>query len=198
MKKEIIQTTITLYAKYGIKGVTMDQIAKQMCISKKTIYQEFENKEQLVNEVVNMGNNRILRIIKGSEAQAQSPLEAVLLISANLYNYLRSFCPTFYRNINRFKSAEKIMDKSKEYTHQRFTYHFLQGVEHEIFIPENDYQVVSAIYIEQLKDVQPQHQLTTTFTFLRGICTTKGQYELKHYANMYNQSNINYKNIYEK
>lgn len=197
MKEEIIKTAITFYAKYGIKDVTMDQIAKQLHISKKTIYQEFENKEQLVYEAIRFANNRLSHIIRGSEAHSDSPLEAILLISSNICNYLNSFCPAFYRNINRFINASRLMDKSKEHIFERFKFHFTKGVEQGIFIPENDYQVISVIFIDQLKGLLPQYQLSTIFTFLRGISTENGQQKLQEYANIHNKMNINHKNFYK-
>ncbi len=53
MKDKIIQKSADLYFKYGIKNVTMDQIARELGISKKTIYQHFSGKENLVSETVN-------------------------------------------------------------------------------------------------------------------------------------------------
>lgn len=50
MKKRIIDCSIELFCKYGIKGVTMDDIATELGISKRTLYEHFECKEQLLTE----------------------------------------------------------------------------------------------------------------------------------------------------
>ncbi len=51
-KKEIIKETAKLYFKYGIRSVTMDDIAQELSMSKKTLYQYFTDKTSLVDSVV--------------------------------------------------------------------------------------------------------------------------------------------------
>nr|WP_315151241.1 TetR/AcrR family transcriptional regulator [uncultured Flavobacterium sp.] len=50
MKNKIIAKATDLFLKLGFKSVTMDDIAGEMCISKKTIYKYFCNKEMLIEE----------------------------------------------------------------------------------------------------------------------------------------------------
>jgi AcrR family transcriptional regulator len=50
MKEKIIQRATDLFLKLGFKSVTMDDIANEMAISKKTIYTHFKNKTDLVKE----------------------------------------------------------------------------------------------------------------------------------------------------
>lgn len=69
MKEKIIKKASELFLKLGFKSVTMDDIACEMCISKKTIYKYFCNKEILIEESttqvhkqVNQTINEILSI----------------------------------------------------------------------------------------------------------------------------------------
>ena len=48
MKEKIIKKATDMFLKLGFKSVTMDDIACEMCISKKTIYKYFSNKEKLI------------------------------------------------------------------------------------------------------------------------------------------------------
>lgn len=50
MKERIITCSMELFGKYGIKGLTMDAIASELGISKRTLYEHFSCKEQLLNE----------------------------------------------------------------------------------------------------------------------------------------------------
>ncbi len=50
MKEKIVQKATDLFLKIGFKSVTMDDIANEMAISKKTIYTHFKNKTELVQE----------------------------------------------------------------------------------------------------------------------------------------------------
>ncbi|MGB5929410.1 MAG: TetR/AcrR family transcriptional regulator, partial [Cyclobacteriaceae bacterium] len=51
VKDKIIHTAESLFLQYGIRSVTMDDIAKELGISKKTIYQYFSDKEEIVCNV---------------------------------------------------------------------------------------------------------------------------------------------------
>jgi TetR/AcrR family transcriptional regulator, cholesterol catabolism regulator len=48
-KEKLIQVALEQFLVYGIRAVTMDEIARQAGVSKKTIYEEFSSKEDLVN-----------------------------------------------------------------------------------------------------------------------------------------------------
>lgn len=48
VKEKIISESIELFMKYGVRSVTMDDIAKHLGISKKTIYQHFKDKEEII------------------------------------------------------------------------------------------------------------------------------------------------------
>ena len=52
IKERVKQKADELFRRYGLKSVTMDEIAGRLGVSKKTIYQSFEDKNQLVDEVV--------------------------------------------------------------------------------------------------------------------------------------------------
>ena len=54
MRETILKKAGEVFLKYGFKSVTMDDIANEMAISKKTIYKYFKNKEDLVNAAVTL------------------------------------------------------------------------------------------------------------------------------------------------
>lgn len=63
MKDKIMSKASDLFLKLGFKSVTMDDIAGEMCISKKTIYKYFCNKEILIEESTAMVHAEIHTII---------------------------------------------------------------------------------------------------------------------------------------
>ncbi|RED25155.1 TetR family transcriptional regulator [Flavobacterium cutihirudinis] len=63
MKEKIISKASELFLKLGFKSVTMDDIAGEMCISKKTIYKYFCNKEVLIEESTSMVHRQVHEII---------------------------------------------------------------------------------------------------------------------------------------
>ena len=54
MKETILSSVAELFLKYGIRSVSMDDIAHHQGISKKTLYQYFDDKNDLVNQVTRL------------------------------------------------------------------------------------------------------------------------------------------------
>lgn len=54
IKQKIVQSAFELFMKYGIRSVTMDDIARHLGMSKKTIYQSFSEKDEIVSAVTKM------------------------------------------------------------------------------------------------------------------------------------------------
>ena len=94
MKDKIIQKSADLYFKYGIKNVTMDQIARELGISKKTIYQHFSGKEDLVSETVNYIFDQI-----------QSQIDQICIMKLNPYQELFRIKDVIKENLKRSNTS---------------------------------------------------------------------------------------------
>ncbi len=75
MKCKIIAKATDMFLKLGFKSVTMDDIATEMSISKKTIYKYFENKELLISEGTMMVHQKIHDTIEGIVAQNYNAIQ---------------------------------------------------------------------------------------------------------------------------
>jgi AcrR family transcriptional regulator len=75
MKEKIIAKATDLFLKLGFKSVTMDDIAEEMCISKKTIYKYFCNKEILIAETTEIVHKAIHQSIDTIVAQNYNAIE---------------------------------------------------------------------------------------------------------------------------
>lgn len=75
MKDKIINKAKEMFLKLGFKSITMDDIACEMCISKKTIYKYFSNKDVLIEESVQMVHKEIYETIDKIVAQNFNAIE---------------------------------------------------------------------------------------------------------------------------
>jgi AcrR family transcriptional regulator len=75
MKEKIISKAKDMFLKLGFKSITMDDIAGEMCISKKTIYKYFANKELLIEESVQVIHTDINDIIANIIAKNFNAIE---------------------------------------------------------------------------------------------------------------------------
>lgn len=63
MKEKIVNVAKDMFLKLGFKSITMDDIACEMCISKKTIYKYFSNKELLIEESTQLVHKEVRETI---------------------------------------------------------------------------------------------------------------------------------------
>lgn len=75
MERIILKKATELFIKYGFKNVTMDEIANDLGISKKTIYVYYENKSELVEAVIKYLFSEIKIIIEEIKNQNLNPIE---------------------------------------------------------------------------------------------------------------------------
>ena len=88
MKEKILHKAADLFLSFGFKSVTMDDIANQLGISKKTIYSHFSNKRKLVHEttyyVFDRINSGICQVCSGQENPIQEMYEIKSLVMEQL------------------------------------------------------------------------------------------------------------------
>lgn len=75
MKEKIIEKATDMFLKLGFKSITMDDIAGEMCISKKTIYKYFINKEVLIAESTETVHSTVIKVIEDIVALNHNPIE---------------------------------------------------------------------------------------------------------------------------
>jgi AcrR family transcriptional regulator len=75
MKEKIIAKATEMFLKLGFKSITMDDIASEMCISKKTIYKYFINKEILIAESTEVMHRTVHEIIESVIARNYNPIK---------------------------------------------------------------------------------------------------------------------------
>ena len=75
MKDKILQKSTDMFLRLGFKSITMDDIACEMCISKKTIYKYFSNKDLLIEESVQMVHKEVHETITKIVSQNFNAIE---------------------------------------------------------------------------------------------------------------------------
>lgn len=188
MSKEIIlKTALNLFANFGIKGVSMSQIADSLRISKKTLYVYFKSKEELLCACLDVEYNNTHEMLKGIEKRAEDPIESIVMLALNFNQYRSFFCPAFYKEIPHFYHANRKLDAIHDLMQQEFIRYFKRGVEEGLFQPESNYEVIISVFTEQIllanenqsKISHPSHKGILFLTFLRGVSTEKGHLMLE-------------------
>ena len=102
-KAALLKCSIEQFTQFGSKHVTLDDLANELGISKKTIYSFFKNKEDLVTSsvesLINEYKEDINRVIN---SKGKDPILSVILIYQRGFEYLKYFKPSFLFGIEKY------------------------------------------------------------------------------------------------
>lgn len=188
MKEEIIQKASEMYLRLGYKSVTMDDIATEMGMSKKTIYQHFANKEELVEASTAHLFENISNGIDSIRELEKNSIEEIFSIRNFMMRHLNNESSSPFYQLQKFfpKIFSCLREKQFLKMNTCMKDNLQRGVENGIFRDNINIEFVSRIYFTGLtgikdSDVFPPSlfsipDLTTQFLeyHLRGIITEKG------------------------
>lgn len=188
-RKRILEIAITQFARFGVRTITMEDLARQAGVSKKTIYQEFEDKKDLVKEVfvaiLQQDQQRLAAILE----QGDGVIEHLVQTSKMMRERLTSINPLVILEVQKyFPEAWSLFEAFKEQTIQQDLIKVLErGKELGYFRAEIDSRVLARVRLNQITSAfDPKNfaeqdfnlveeQMIVLDHFLHGIFTEKGR-----------------------
>ncbi|MEY8868564.1 MULTISPECIES: TetR/AcrR family transcriptional regulator [Gaetbulibacter] len=202
MKQDILKTAVDLFLTYGFKSVTMDDIANAQGISKKTIYQYFENKTVLVEEAVMLLFQIISTGIEEIRTQEKNPIEEIYEIKQFLMKNLKDEKSSPQYQLEKYypKIFHNIKEKQMCVMEDCVGCNIERGKKMGLFREDLNSDFISKIYFNCMmalkdKSLFPLEHFSMRMLMnnyleyhLRGICTSKGLEHLNNYLQI-NQNN---------
>ena len=101
-KIRFLEQVQKLYHRYGIKSVTMDEVAKHLCISKKTLYEHFTDKEDLVKSVLLMDHSRRNHFFTEIKKKNLNAIEEILEFYKMINTMFKDYNPSMEYDIRKY------------------------------------------------------------------------------------------------
>lgn len=202
MRDKIIIGASELFLNYGFKSVTMDDIANNLGISKKTIYQQFDNKTKLVEattmslfEIISFGIDAICSLEK-------NPIEEIYDIKRFVMEHLKDeksspqyqlqkYYPKIYASLKKkhFKVMHECVNKNLSRGINQGLYRESINIEFIIRIYFNSMLAIKDTDLFPLKNFSMNMLMENYLEYhLRGVCTDKGVKELKQFITKTNRN----------
>lgn len=200
-KKEIhdlvIETAYQMFIEHGIKDVKMDDIAARLSISKRTIYELFNDKEQLLREVLKLQNEKMhekgKEIIRGSK----HILEIILKLYNLHFELLKKVNNKFFAELSKYPEICKEKQNKEKQNAKKFSAWMEMGRQQGLFREDADFEILVFILKRDLATIleakmQTGHTDLKKYTpdelgrklilfYLRGISTPRGQEIIEEY-----------------
>jgi AcrR family transcriptional regulator len=195
VKERIQEKATELFRRYGIKSITMDEIAAQLGISKKTIYQYFADKDELVDAVIDQDLQDSRVDCLRCEEKAENAIHENFLILDNIHEHLRDMNPVIIYDLQKFHPAAylKFITHKNSFLRQMVENNMRQGIQEELYRPDIRIDILSKFRVESLYLTFSQDFLNgTNFSlaelqqelfihFMFGIATQKGHKLITRY-----------------
>ena len=195
IKQDILIKSEALFMRYGIKSVTMDDISRDLGISKKTLYQYVDNKQDLIDQCFQRHIEEEMCIIGEIREEGSDSIDEILRIARYVIKSIRKVSPTVMYDLEKY--YRKTYMKMKQ-LHNQHVYHFIlenvvKGQKEGLYRAEIDASMITKIYIANTNpgtylDLFPQDKYNLeplvkeyTLYHLHGVVTPKGLELLEKY-----------------
>lgn len=184
LRERIIDAATQLFQAQGVKQVRMDDVARELSISKKTLYETFADKEELLLEVVKVTSSSLCEDIWAILESSVSVLEQIFMLYSQVIKHCRGVNPLFFVELIRYPKVEALFERE----HARHSIHtkaWLQkGVEegllrddvnYEVFLRQGGFQIDKLLTNPEVRKYPAEViYKSVVLVMLRGLATKKG------------------------
>lgn len=209
MKERILAETERLFWKYGVRSVTMEDIAKQLGISKKTIYQHFTDKEEILYQVMLDKMVRNQSEMDCMPAKMANPIEEILSVMTMIQQQADQVNPNFLIDIRRYypKAYSLFRQYKEQFIVQSILENIQNGISLGLYRSDVNPTIMARLRVEQIElafncDIFPTNEYSMLeiqrelmHHFVRGLLTEKGFTIYNEHVNAKNEYN---QSVYEK
>ncbi|GAA4831185.1 TetR/AcrR family transcriptional regulator [Algivirga pacifica] len=193
-KKRIEEVAESLFMRYGLRAVTMDDIASELGMSKKTIYQFYKDKKSLVEEVMLVKIQEEEQVIERIMEDSSNAIENFVKVSDYLKKVLATINPVVFWDVEKYyPEAWKHYCQNKEKHCKVFQEILEQGIREGLFRPEINTNIIARLRLQMVdmgfnQDIYPSSEFNLVEVqsqfiehFIRGVVTEKGMELLQRY-----------------
>jgi AcrR family transcriptional regulator len=187
-RQRIVEEAAVMFRTYGIRAVTMDMLANQMGISKRTIYEIFNDKEEILAAVLKWMTVRQRKVVEKILSESENVIEAIFKLADMTMEHFKNMSPAFQMDIKRHhQDIMKKLEGVDELPYVRNNVLIIErGIKEGVFRKDIDVKIINRCMLEVAKmsndkEIFPPDNYISEdvirnvyINYLRGICTQKG------------------------
>lgn len=189
LRNRILKAAMTEFLHKGVKSVKMDDIANTLAISKRTLYEIYSNKEELLLEAVRIHEQEFNdHMLQYSLDKNHNVMDIIIEFYKKKLLDIADVSPLFLVELRKYKQVVEYLEKQNTERHNNALLFFHRGVKEGFFRSDLNFDIIlktSSASVNYAMETQmyKNYSITaimhnTIFLYLRGICTTKGIKEL--------------------
>lgn len=203
MSKElraILERVKTLFAKYGIKSMTMDDVARELGMSKKTLYQHIKTKDDLVWKVIGLMDEEYEKIFKEIKSKEPDAIQSLIWVNKLVYRMIKEYNPSFEYDLKKYHPEifHYVRKQSLEKMYNAVVENIRQGKSEGLYRDNVDEILIAKLYASRVNSlmesdlITPEEKMNPEFKnqimeyHIRGIANDKGIIKFEEYLKHYN------------
>lgn len=197
-RERILSGSDKLFRKFGIRSVSMDDIARELGMSKKTIYSFFSNKSEIVYSVTSEHIAQEKCDFEEIHGKASNAVEEFIMVMSWLRKTMAEMSATMIYDVQKYyPEAWKLFQEFKMKTiYKHILENLEKGVEEGLYRPNMNLDIITRLRLEEIEigfreNVFPHEEYDTTEVqvellshFFHGITTIKGRKLINKYLNV--------------
>jgi AcrR family transcriptional regulator len=150
MENRILFKARDLMTRHGVKHVTMDDIATQLGISKKTIYQFYKDKDAVVMAVVNLELEEQSLKCQQTQDNADNAVHEMFMILEDIQQMFKNMNPMTMNELAKYfpEAFNRIQTHKDEFMHKIIKTNLIKGIEQGVYRKEIDPEILSIYRLE--------------------------------------------------
>jgi AcrR family transcriptional regulator len=174
--------------RYGIRSVSMDDIALQLGMSKKTLYQYVADKDELVDAVLDLEVSQGQNQCVDCSVKAKDAVDEIFLTMEQIMEQFRNMNPLVLYDLQKFHfgSFQKFLKYKNEFLYEVIRKNLERGITEELYRPEINVEIMSRFRLESMMmafnmDIFPPRKYNLVDVtreiiehYLYGLATLKG------------------------
>lgn len=185
LRNRILKAAMTEFLHKGVKSVKMDDLANTLAISKRTLYEIYSNKEELLLEAVRIHEQEFNdHMLQYSLDKNHNVMDIIIEFYKKKLLAIADVSPLFLVELRKYKQVVEYLERMNAERHNNALLFFRRGVKEGFFRSDLNFDIIlktssaSANYAMETQ-MYKNYSITaimhnTIFLYLCGICTTKG------------------------
>jgi len=194
-KEKILRGAETLFMRYGVRSISMDDIARHLSVSKKTLYQHFADKEDIVTMVARSHMERSQAEFEAIRVSSENAIDELARISVAMRKHMEEMNPTLLFDLQKYhpRAWAAWNDYKVKFIADSVQRNLQQGIDEGHFRPEINPEIISIVRVTLVElafddRTFPQHrfklsevQMQIFEHFVHGVLTEKGKKQYQKY-----------------
>lgn len=173
--------------KKGAKNMTMDSVAKSLSISKRTLYEIFGSKEQLICEALSLIHVNYRKRLLYLTRDAENMMEHMVIVLRIHQEAMREFGIDFFKDMDEsYSQLRPYFEKNVKRSMEDMMQVFNTGIEQGVFRPNINYRIIIRLFMIQMESLKRMEENfppdvtlleayeTVSTALLRSIATPEG------------------------